>query len=164
MTAYGNNSKLAAYQSVHAHGGVAGADPHALVMMLLDTAIERMTTARGCIERGEIVRKAKLLNNCVKLIAELRGSLNLDQGGPVAQNLSDLYEYMIKRLLLANANSDARCITEVLSLIGEIRAAWVAIAPEVKGAAAASSAEAAAGSAIPAPRPGVTGAAHTLRR
>jgi flagellar secretion chaperone FliS len=135
------NSKLAAYQSVSAHGAVAGADPHALVQMLMDASVERLTSARACIERGEIGRKAKLLHSAVVLIAELRGSLDLKKGGELAQNLSDLYEYMARRLIQANLSSDARAITEVLSLLGEIRGAWIAIGPEVRrGAPAAASA------------------------
>jgi flagellar protein FliS len=129
---YARNSKLAAYQTVSVHGGVADADPHRMVLMLLDAATERMATARGCIERGEIARKARLLHSCVTIIAELRGSLNMAEGGPLAQNLSDLYDYMIRRLLLANVNSDAKYITEVSGLLQEIRGAWVAIGPEVR--------------------------------
>ena len=50
------------------HGGVAAADPHGLVLMLMDAAVERMTVARGCIERKDVVRKAKLLHSCVQII------------------------------------------------------------------------------------------------
>ena len=126
-------SGLAAYQSVSVHGGIANADPHGLVLMLFNAAAERMTAARGCIERGETARKAKLLYSCVTLIAELRGSLNMTEGGPLAQNLSNLYEYMTRQLLLANVRSDAALVTEVLSLLNEIRSAWIAIGPEVRG-------------------------------
>jgi flagellar secretion chaperone FliS len=126
------NPKLAAYQSVSVHGGIAGADPHALVQMLMDGALERLQTARACLERHDIVRKAKLLHSCVRIIAELRGSLNLEAGGPLAQNLSDLYEYMMRRLLQANVENDVACIVEVTSLLGQIRSAWVAIGPEVQ--------------------------------
>jgi len=132
VSAYGRNSKLAAYQSVSVHGGVANADPHGLVLMLMDAAVERLNTARGCIERGETVRKAKLLHSCVSIIAELRGNLDLVKGGALAQNLSDLYDYMVRQILRANVDNNVGCITEVLSLLGEIRGAWVAIGPEVR--------------------------------
>ncbi|MGH8219252.1 MAG: flagellar export chaperone FliS [Steroidobacteraceae bacterium] len=137
MSTYPRNSRLAAYQSVSVHGAVAGADPHALVQMLLDAAMERVTAARACIERGEIARKAKLLHSTVILIAELRGSLDLERGGDLAQNLSDLYDYMIRRLIQANLSGDAGAVAEVLGLLGEIRGAWVAIGPEVKHGASA---------------------------
>ena len=75
---------------------------------------------------------ASLLHSSVVLIAELRGSLDLQKGGPLAQNLSDLYEYMTRRLMHANLNSDATAVTEVLGLLGEIRSAWLAIGPQVR--------------------------------
>ena len=135
MTSYARNSNLAAYQSVSVHGGVANTDPHAMVLMLMDAATQRMAIARGCIERHETARQARLLHSCVNIIGELRGSLNLNEGGTLAQNLNDLYDYMINRLMLANARSDAACIMEVSRLMDEIRSAWVAIGPEVRKAA-----------------------------
>ena len=132
VSAFARNSKLAAYQSVSVHGGVANADPHGLVLMLMDGAVERMTTARGCMERGDVARKAKLLHSCISLIAELRGCLDMVRGGEIARNLSALYEYMMRQLLRANADNNAAFITEVLSLLAEVRSAWVAIGPEVR--------------------------------
>ncbi|MGA2861192.1 MAG: flagellar export chaperone FliS [Steroidobacteraceae bacterium] len=132
VSGYVRNSKLAAYQSVSVHGGVANSDPHGLVLMLMDAAVERMTTARGCMERGDIVRKAKLLHSCISLIAELRGCLDMARGGAIAQNLSDLYDYMMRQLLRANVDNNPAFISEVLSLLAEIRSAWVAIGPEVR--------------------------------
>jgi len=132
VTPYARNSRLAAYQSVSVHGGVANADPHAMVQMLMDAAAERMAIARGCIERGERTRQASLLHSCVMIVGELRGSLNTTEGGPLAQNLSDLYDYMIRQLVLANAKSDASCVLEVSRLLDEVRSAWVAIGPEVR--------------------------------
>jgi flagellar protein FliS len=129
---YSTQSKLAAYRSVSAHGAVADADPHALVLTILDAVLARVTTARACIERRETRRMAALLHSAVILVAELRGSLNLQDGGPLAQNLSDLYDYMARRLIHANLNSDAAAASEVLSLLGEIRGAWAAIGPQVR--------------------------------
>jgi flagellar secretion chaperone FliS len=135
VSAHGRNSGLAAYNSVSVHGGVASADPHHLVQMLLDAATERMLTARGCIERGQTVRKAKLLHSCVILIAELRGILNMAEGGSLAQNLSVLYGYITRQLLLANLNNDTGRITEALGLLGNIRSAWAEIGPQVRQSA-----------------------------
>ena len=132
MSGFSQQSKLAAYRSVSAHGAVANADPHTLVLTLFDAVLGRLTAARACIDKGDIVRKAGLLHSSVVLLAELRGSLDLHKGGALAQNLSDLYEYMTRRLVHANVNNDATAVTEVLGLLGEIRAAWAAIGPEVR--------------------------------
>jgi flagellar secretion chaperone FliS len=134
VSAYARNAKLAAYQSVSVHGNVAAADPHKLVLMLMDGVLERLAVARASIERGQMVRKAQLLHSCTTLIGELRGSLNMERGGELARNLSDLYEYMARQLIRANAENNAEFMKEVASLLGEVRSAWVAIGPEVRQA------------------------------
>lgn len=132
MSLYSQQSKLAAYRSVSAHGAVADADPHTLVLTLFDAILGRLTAARSCIENGETRRMAGLLHSSVTLLAELRGSLNMQQGGSLARNLSDLYEYMSRRLIHANLNSDGGAVAEVLGLLAEIRGAWAAIGPAVR--------------------------------
>jgi flagellar protein FliS len=132
LNAYAERSKVAAYHSVSVHGTVNEADPHTLVLMLMSAAKERIATARGCIERRETAHKARLLHSCVTIVAELQGTLNLSAGGEVAQNLSALYDYMIRQLLLGNAGNDIACISEVENLLGELRSAWIAIGPEVR--------------------------------
>lgn len=122
-----NAAKLAAYSSASAHGGVAAADPHKLVVMLMDGAIERIRAAQGCIERGEMAEKAKLIHRTVAIIGELRGSLDLAAGGPIAANLSELYDYMSRRLLAATLENNTQMLNEVGKLLADIRGAWVAI-------------------------------------
>ena len=132
MSPYSTQSKLATYRSVIAHGAVAEADPHTLVLTIMEAALGRLAAARTCIERRDTRRMAGLLHSAVILIAELRGSLNLRDGGPLAQNLSELYDYMARRLIHANLNSDSAAVAEVQSLLGDIRSAWVAIGPQVR--------------------------------
>jgi flagellar protein FliS len=127
MNAYARTSNLAAYQSAAAHGGVAASDPHRLIVMLMDGALERIATARGCMQRGETAEKARLLNRSVQIVAELRGSLDLSAGGQIAANLSELYDYMTRRLLSALANNQVELLDEVSKLLNDIRSAWVAI-------------------------------------
>jgi len=126
-------AKLAAYSSAQAHGGVAAADPHRLIVMLLDGALERIATARGCMTRGDTAEKARLINRAVSIIGELRSSLDLNSGGPIAVNLGELYDYMCRRLLKATAENRVEMLDEVARLLHEIRAAWVAIPNEARG-------------------------------
>ena len=132
MSGYARASNLAAYQSAAAHGGVAAADPHRLIVMLMDGALERITTARGCMERGETVERAKLLNRAVSIIGELRASLDMKAGGQIATNLAELYDYMCRRLLKATTESRVEMLDEVTKLLHEIRGAWIAIPAEAR--------------------------------
>ncbi len=132
MNAYARTSNLAAYQSAAAHGGVAASDPHGLVVMLMDGALERIATARGCMQRGETTEKVRLLNRTAAIIAELRGSLDMSAGGQIAANLSALYEYIANRLLSALANNQIEPLDEASKLLGEIRGAWVQIPTQAR--------------------------------
>jgi flagellar protein FliS len=132
MSAYPRSS-LAAYRSVAAHGGVDAANPHRLITMLMDGALERLASARGAIEHGDAEAKNRLIHRAVAIVEELRASLNLQAGGQVAANLADLYEYCGRQLLRANTENRAELLDEVGNLLREIRGAWVQI-PAVAGA------------------------------
>ena len=132
MNAYARTSNLAAYQNAAAHGGVAASDPHGLVVMLMDGALERIAMARGAMQRNDVTEKARLLNRTVSIVAELRGSLDLSAGGQIAANLSELYDYMNRRLMLALANNQIEPLDEVSKLLTDIRGAWVAIPQQAR--------------------------------
>lgn len=127
MSAYPNRSSLAAYRSVAAHSGVDAADPHRLVTMLMDGALERLASARGAMEHGETEAKSRLIHRAVAIVEELRASLNTQAGGEVAANLADLYDYCGRQLVRANLENRGELLDEVGSLLREIRGAWVQI-------------------------------------
>jgi flagellar protein FliS len=125
MPAYSRSPSLAAYQSVAAHGGVAAADPHRLILMLMDGALERIAGARGAIQAGSQEAKARLIHRTVAIIDELRASLNFEAGGEIAQNLGALYDYCSRQLMRANLESRAELLEEVSNLLREVRSAWI---------------------------------------
>ena len=118
--------------SAQAHGGVAAADPHRPIVMLMDGALERISTARGCMARGDTAEKARLINRAVSIIGELRNSLDLEGGGQIAANLGELYDYMCRRLLKATAENRVEMLDEVSKLLHDIRSAWIAIPSEAR--------------------------------
>ena len=122
--------KAAAYQSIAAWTSVSVDDPRRLVVMLYDGAIDRVRQARGCAEQGLAAERSTAIGRAIAIIDELRGALDLGQGGPLAANLDDLYSYMGRRLVAASASGDARILDEVAALLRELREAWVAIAAE----------------------------------
>lgn len=132
MAALPHAAKLAAYNSASAHGGVAAADPHKLIVMLMDGALERISAARGCIERGEVGEKARLLNRAVSILGELRASLDMKLGGQIAANLAELYDYMCRRLLKAMVDGRIETLDEVSKLLHAIRSAWAELPSQVR--------------------------------
>lgn len=120
-------SNLAAYNSVVTHGGLASGNPHRLILMLMDGALERLAMARGSLSRGDIAHKAQLVSRIVGILAELRASLDLQRGGALASNLDEMYDYMERQLVRANCENRSDYLQEVTSLLSEIRSAWAAV-------------------------------------
>ena len=136
MSANPYASKLSEYAQVSAHGGVAAADPHKLILMLMDGALERLAVARGCIVRKELVQKAQLVNRVVSILGELKASLDVKAGGRMATNLDELYDYMIRRVLLGSVQNKPEPLEEVTTLLSSIREAWIAVPGKAAGATA----------------------------
>ena len=65
-----------AYQQVRSHGGVESADPHGLITLLMDGALERLVKARAHMVRGEVAAKGEAISRCIEILGGLRGSLD----------------------------------------------------------------------------------------
>ena len=121
--------KVSAYQSVAAHGSVAAADPHRLVLLLLEGALSRITLARACNDRADRQERNRHLERAVAIVGELRACLDLSQG-PLARNLDELYDFVMRQLMLGQLTNDTRGISGAASVLQEIRLAWAALAPD----------------------------------
>ncbi len=119
-----------AYAQVHAETGVADADPHRLVAMLFDGAIEAIGAAFAAVERGDLDVKRRAIARAVGIVDEgLRGTLDLAQGGSVAKTLHDLYSCVLIRLTDANRLNDSALLRECRQLLAPVRDAWNTIKP-----------------------------------
>jgi flagellar protein FliS len=126
------NTALNAYRNVGAHGGVAAASPYGLIVMLLDGALVQISTARGHMARDEIGARGECISRAIAIIDNLRASLDHDASGEIAGNLDALYDYINRRLLAANVESDPAILAEAADLLNEIKLAWDGIAPQAR--------------------------------
>lgn len=130
-------SALQQYSQVHLHGNVAYADPHRLVQLLFEGALDRIAAAKGCIGQGKVAEKGWHISRAIATIDGLRLNLDMERGGDIARHLDDLYDYMGRRLLLANIENDLRMLNEVAGLLGEIKGGWDAMVGRGANTAAA---------------------------
>ncbi|MBT5106361.1 MAG: flagellar export chaperone FliS [Porticoccaceae bacterium] len=119
-----NSKALNAYHNVHIASAVPYADGVQLIQMLFDGLVDALATAEGEIERKNIQEKCRALNRATSILYGLQDSLDFKKGSDLARNLSDLYEYMIRRVMFANLHNDVNALHEVKGLISEIRSAW----------------------------------------
>jgi flagellar secretion chaperone FliS len=136
------STALEAYKATKTQAGIIDeASPHQLVAMLLDGALQRIAEARGAIERieqagdgfaaGEVATKGEAIGKAIAILDSLRVTLDHEQGGELAGNLSGLYDYMTRRLLEANTTKDVKMLAEVAGLVKEINVAWSQVPPEL---------------------------------
>lgn len=115
------------YQSMSAHTGVMDADPHRLVHMLLNGAIDKLSQAKGYMNNKDYEKKGNSLSAAISIIGGLQSSLDTERGGEIAKNLEDLYDYMVRQIFTANLENDLSLVDEVIGLLNEIRSAWMEI-------------------------------------
>jgi flagellar secretion chaperone FliS len=122
----------AAYRQVGTETAIAGASPHKLVAMLFDGYMEALAQARGAMAARQFEQKGRAIQRAVRIVDEgLRGCLDLQGGGTLAQDLNDLYGYLTMRLTLVNVRNDEAGLEECRRLMQPLREAWASIAPEV---------------------------------
>ena len=119
-----NKRAANAYRNVEVASAVPYADSIQLIQMLFDGLIASLSDAEGHFERNDIKGKNASIGRANKIIIGLQSALDFEKSKELSQNLSDLYDYCIRRLLKANIRNDVEGIVEVKGLMNEIRSAW----------------------------------------
>lgn len=118
-----NRRNLKAYKTTSLDAELAVADPHRVIQMLMQGALERVAQARGAIERRDYEAKSYAISKAMAIINGLQDSLDLSHG-QVPQDMMALYIYMKDRLTDASVHMDVAPLDEVTSLMGTIKSAW----------------------------------------
>lgn len=130
MFGFGQRS-AGAYSQVGLETSVQTADPYKLVLLLFEGARDAILLARSAMENKQIEARGSAISKAIDIITNgLKASLDLEQGGELAEQLASLYEYMTVRLLHANMKNDKSILDEVLELLEEIHSAWRQIPAE----------------------------------
>jgi flagellar secretion chaperone FliS len=120
------------YQQVSVHSGIMDASPHRLVQMLMEGALEKIALAKGNMGNNRLSEKGKNIGIAITIIGGLQSSLNHETEGGLAENLNNLYDYMSRRLVVANLHNDQEILDEVAGLMMEIKTGWDSIPDEYK--------------------------------
>ncbi|MCL6479772.1 MAG: flagellar export chaperone FliS [Peptococcaceae bacterium] len=93
-----------------------------LTLMLFEGLVKFLKLALQAIERKDINGAHDALVRSQAIVAYLNETL--DHHYEISQNLSALYDYMTRRLVMANARKDTQIIEEVLDLAVDMRDTW----------------------------------------
>lgn len=125
-----------AYRKLGVETSIQDADPHKLVSMLMDGALDRIMRAKGYMAQlgkaESMAGKGEEIGKAISIIGGLQASLNHDGDNPVAGNLDALYDYMAERLFESSRDNDVEKLDEVAGLLREIREGWNGIRAQVE--------------------------------
>lgn len=118
-----------AYKAVNQYqtadnSSIAYADPHELILRLMNGAIERIAQAKGAMQHENVGQKCIYIGKAISIIGGLEGCLDHSQAGNLSENLGNLYEYMIISLTEANISNDIAKLNEISDLLLQIKTAW----------------------------------------
>lgn len=124
----------AAYRQLSVTSDALAANPHQLVLMLFDGALDAIHTAQAQMIRHDIEGKGRSINRAIDIIGNgLSASLDQQRGGEIAHNLASLYDYLMRELLMANSRNDADRLDQCSMLLQDLRKSWADIAPSAGG-------------------------------
>ena len=96
-----------------------------LIVMLYDGAIKFLNIAFDNMDEPRTYDVAN--NNIIRaqdIITELIVSLNMEEGGKVAESLLNLYLYFKRQLLEANMTKNKHLVTPIINNLKSLRDAW----------------------------------------
>ena len=121
---------IKAYKSVGIKDDLAVADPHRVIQLLMQGALENMAKAKGAMDRKDFAEKSRTVSKAMSIISALQHTLDMDVGGEVSQNLWSLYDFMVNHLMQASRESSPAKVDDVIEIMIKIKSGWDAIPVE----------------------------------
>lgn len=115
------------YADVHTVSNLGEGSPHRLIQMLMEGFLARVNSAKGAMMHGDMESKSVYISKAIGIVGGLNEALDLSQGGELAANLRQLYDYINMRILQASQENSQEKLDEVIGLMSDIKEAWDAI-------------------------------------
>lgn len=103
---------------------VVTASREKILLMLYEGAIRFTKQARVAMNDKKIAEKGKAISKATAILSELMATLDFKIGGQLAQDLENLYIFMIDKLIEANVHNKVECLDDVEKLLNTLYTAW----------------------------------------
>lgn len=101
---------------------VLTASPQELTLMLYNGCLKFIKLANRAMTEKKYEEKNTNIIKAQAILQELQVTLNQDV--QISENLSQLYDYLIRRLIEANMKNDTSILEEVEGQVVELRDTW----------------------------------------
>ena len=103
---------------------ISEAFPSRLIVILYDEAINGLVAAMDAISRGDIEARFNATTRTVEIISELYVSLDMENGGEIAESLAAFYGHIIAQMPILNFSNDVMIADQMIALLRPIRESW----------------------------------------
>jgi flagellar protein FliS len=100
------------------------ASPLELVTILFASAIEALGLARGALAAADPPARASAVSRASAVLMELIQSLDRDNGGELARQLIELYDYILRRIQQGHASGEDQPFSEAIQLLTTLLDGW----------------------------------------
>ena len=125
------------------------ASPARLVAMLFDRAIASLNEAIEAIKAGDIERRWNANRRAIEVVAHLAMTLDMEKGGQIAQNLDQLYRFVLSLLPQIDLRNDVKPAEDAIRILEPLRVSWYELAGQGMSPSAKTEAGAADGETEP---------------
>lgn len=110
--------------NIYKQNQIQSASPKDLVILLYEGCIKKIRLAELGMEENRLDLVNENLIKAQDIISELLNTLNLEQGGEIAENLKNLYEFLLNELYQANIQKDVTKMVYVRNQMNELLESW----------------------------------------
>ncbi len=114
------SNALKTYQKTN----IQTADTLKLVILCYEAAIKDLEMARDFHEKKAIENGYAKIRHAQDIITELLLGLDYERGGEISVNLSKIYNFMLRELMVINSAKDTSIYTHIIKMLGELKEAW----------------------------------------
>ena len=108
---------------------VQNASSVGLIIILYDLLTQDLRQAIEAIEKKDVEARSAAIKDAFVVLQQLEGSLDHENGGEAAKNLSRFYSVMRASIFQAHFKVSAEILNEQIRLLLDVRGAWQQVDP-----------------------------------
>jgi len=121
------NSQTSSYREMEIHS----ASPERLLVIVFEQLVVNLERARLAMERHDIELRVVSLTRARNLVAELLATLDFEQGGAIAVELANLYQFMLMALVDVGTRRDVVTMRKLVNIASHLRDGFIGAAQQL---------------------------------
>jgi len=124
-------SQSSSYREMEIHS----ASPERLVVIVFEQLVVHLDRARIAMDHNDIELRVTSLRRARGLVGELLATLDFERGGALANELADLYQFMLYELVDIGRRKDVATLRKLVNIASSLRDGFTTAAQSLSASA-----------------------------